>query len=162
MALRNQIKKKIQEKKNTNKHLGDTGCLIRCDKGHALGIQQGKPDDLKDDDYIPICAKCRQPNLLAHSYYYRCFHADCRSHGCHYSMCQCCVFIEQGSLAKEMKCDFYDGVLTRHSINNSSYQWTCHTQTPRMQEWMKSLRIKNLEMKCANGIDGVVRDNTKY
>jgi hypothetical protein len=49
----------IQEKKNANKHLGDTGCLIRCDKGHALGIQQGKPDDLKDDDYIPMCAKCR-------------------------------------------------------------------------------------------------------
>lgn len=67
-----------------------------------------------------------------------------------------------------MTCDFYDGVLTRHSINNSNYQWTCHTQTPRMQKWIKSLRIKNVlgpqneNFKCISGIDGIVSDNSKY
>lgn len=75
MQLRNHIRKKIEEKKRANDHLTtNMTALIRSDKGHALGIYKGKPDDIKDEDYIPFCNKCRQPNLAAHAYYYRDFH----------------------------------------------------------------------------------------
>ena len=81
------MKKKIEEIKAKNREYDDSEILIYSDKGHALGIQTGKPDDLVDDDYVPYCGECRQPNLLAHQYYYRCFHKDSRKPGEHYSMC---------------------------------------------------------------------------
>jgi hypothetical protein len=137
---------------------------IRCPKNHLLLRDNGVPGDLVDDNHRPKCFKCKQPNLPAHQMYYRCIHEECKVKGQYYELCRVCALCENEDpkkpmLKKSIQCDFYPGKLYRHPIKNPN-QWTCHTQTPRMQEWIESTRIRGLSKKCESNYVDIVQDNT--
>lgn len=94
IQLRNYLRSKVDANKK------ELSMMPRnySDKGHLLKLQRGKPEDLLDDTHIPSCIKCKQPNLSAHSYYYRDVHSDSKTKGNYYEMCMTCAYCETGML----------------------------------------------------------------
>jgi hypothetical protein len=84
----------------------------------------------------------------------------------YYELCRICALCEENDpktgkpvLARTVKCDFFPEKLYRHPIKNPD-QWTCHTNTDRMQQWIASLRRDDLKQtKCESNYQDIIKDN---